>query len=276
MKKSAVWIGLVLTATLGAVPSRGEASKAPLILQPLANAGALVACGGKAVLIDALFDKPNPEYRAPANDVLEKMRLGEPPFDGVDLVLVTHNHPDHFDPALAVRYLEARPEATLVIPADAVAAMQTQSANWEKVAPRIVALDLKLGQKATMTIQGIPLTAFRTLHGRNETPMNLMYLFEVGGRLVFHEGDSNASPKEWWCFGLGGAPIDLALVHYWMPLVPDQAGFLREVLAPAHIALTHLPVRYETGEWPVRVEQVKAHYADIFLMKPAQPAKVLD
>ncbi len=262
MRKSIVGMGLMLAAALSVVPLRGEGSKAPLTLQPLANAGALVACGGKAVLVDALFDKPNPEYRAPGTDVLEKMRKGEPPFDGVSLMLVTHNHSDHFDPALAVRYLETRPEVTLVVPADAVADMRAQSTDWEKIAPRVV--------------NGIPVTAFRTLHGRNETPMNLMYLFDVGGRRIFHEGDSNASPKEWWCFGLGGESIDLALVHFWMPAVPEQAGFLREVLVPAHIALTHLPIKEEDGEWPVRVEKVKPFFADIFLMKPAQPAKILN
>jgi len=29
--------------------------------------------------------------------------------DGVDLALVTHNHPDHFDAGMAVRFLEAQP-----------------------------------------------------------------------------------------------------------------------------------------------------------------------
>lgn len=276
MKKSAVWVGLMLMAVLAAVSSRAEGPKAPLTLQPLANAGALVACGGKAVLVDALFDKPNPEYRAPGSDVLDKMTKGEPPFDGVDLVLATHNHSDHFDPALAVRYLEARPGAAAVVPADAIPAMRAASTDWEKIASRVVALDLKLGEKASRVVNGIPVTAFRTLHGQNETPMNLMYLFDVGGRRIFHEGDSNASPKEWWCFGLGGEPIDLALVHFWMPAVPDQAGFLRDVLVPAHIALTHLPIKEEDGEWSVRVEQVKPFFADIFLMKPAQPAKILN
>jgi glyoxylase-like metal-dependent hydrolase (beta-lactamase superfamily II) len=70
----------------------------------------LAAAGDLKVLVDALFDKPNPEYRAPAPEVLEKIMKGATPFDGVDLVLVTHNHPDHFEARLAVRYLETLPE----------------------------------------------------------------------------------------------------------------------------------------------------------------------
>ena len=51
---------------------------------------------------------------------------GAAPFDGVDLVLVTHNHPDHFDARLAVRYLEDLPDPLLLAPADAVAEMRNR------------------------------------------------------------------------------------------------------------------------------------------------------
>ncbi len=276
MKKPAAGIGMVFLVVLTAALAGGEGEKGPLSLSPIANAGVLVACGGQKVLIDALFDKPNPVYRAPGAELLEKMKKGEPPFDGVDLILVTHNHSDHFSPGLALQYLQARPEATLVAPSDAVTEMRKLSTDWAKVEPRVVALDLKLGEKTGLNIEGIPLTAFRTLHGDRDTPMNLMYLFEVGGRRVFHEGDSNTNSREWWCFGLGGAPIDLALVHYWMPFVPEQVDLLREVLAPTHVALIHLPIKDEAGEWPARVERVKPFFNDIFLMLPTLPVKVLD
>ena len=37
----------------------------PLVLTYVANAGVLVASGESKVLVDTLFDKPNPEYRPP-------------------------------------------------------------------------------------------------------------------------------------------------------------------------------------------------------------------
>ena len=249
------------------------AKERPLELTYVANMGVLVGSGDTKVLIDALFDKPNPEYRAPAPETLERIMTGAAPFDGVDLVLVTHDHPDHFDAGLAVRYLETHSEPLLLAPADAVEAMRRAAADWAKIGPRVVAIDLKVGEKETKDLKGVPLTACRTLHsGDRDAPMNLMFLFELGGRRVWHEGDTNGKPDVFQGFGLGGAPVDLAIVHYWFPLEPQCARFLQEVLAPGHIALTHLPIRLE-GDAPGKIDQVRHFYKDIFLLLPGMPAR---
>ena len=260
----------------GQAPRSGlVAQKQHLVLTYVANAGALVASGESKVLIDGLFDKPNPEYRAPAPEILDKMMKGAAPFDDVDLVIVTHNHPDHFDAGVALRYLEARPESVLVAPSDAVEAMRRAAADWTKLGRRVVALDIKVGEQTKRDVAGIPVTAFRTLHsGDRESPMNLMYLFELGGRRVFHEGDSNGKPEVYQGFGLGSAPVDLALVHYWFPLDPNCARWLQEVLKPGHIALTHLPIRLE-GDAPGKIDMVRQYYKDIFLLMPGMPSKIL-
>jgi len=269
--------GLWQTLTPGAAfPSSQAPQKEPLVLTYVANCGALVATGDSKVLIDALFDKPNPEYRAPAPEVLDKMMKAAAPFDGLDVVLVTHNHPDHFDAGVAVRYMEARPEPILLVPADAVEEMRKVAADWARIGPRVVSLDLKVGEKEKKDLNRIPVTAFRTLHsGDRESPMNLMYLVELGGWRVFHEGDSTGKPEAYQGFGLGAASVDLALVHYWFPLEPNCARFLQEILKPAHIALTHLPIRLE-GDAPGKIDQVRGNYGDISLLLPGMPAKVIE
>ena len=257
---------------LGARP--GEAGRTgPLRLTFIANAGVLVSSGERKVLIDALFDKPNPEYRAPSPDVLEKIMAGEAPFDGIDLVLVTHDHPDHFDATLAARYMERNSGPILVAPADAVAEMRKAAADWAAIEPRVVPLDLKVGEKAERDLKRIPVTAFRTLHGKQESPMNIMYLFELDGWRVFHEGDSPGNVEEYRSFGLGGAPVDLALVHFWFPLDPNCARFLQEVLKPDHIALTHLPIRLE-DDAPGKIDQVRRLLQGRLPPAPGMPAKV--
>jgi 2-polyprenyl-3-methyl-5-hydroxy-6-metoxy-1,4-benzoquinol methylase/L-ascorbate metabolism protein UlaG (beta-lactamase superfamily) len=248
----------------------------PLCLTRVANCGVLVSAGDTKVLIDALFDKPNPEYRAPTPKVLEKMMKGAAPFDGVDLVLVTHNHPDHFDAGLAVRYLEAHPDAALAAPSDAVADLRRAAVDWAKIEPRVLSLDLKVGERATRELNGIRVDALRTLHsGDLDAPMNLMYLVELGGWRIFHEGDSNGKPDVFQGFGLGREPVDLALVHYWFPLDPGCAAWLQVEFKPEHIALTHLPVRLE-GDAPGKIDLVRSYYKDIFLLLPGMPSKVFE
>lgn len=149
------------------------------------------------------------------------------------------------------------------------------AADWTRIEPRVVSLEIKVGEKETRDLKGISVTAFRTLHsGNRESPMNLMYFLALDGWRIFHEGDSSAQPDEYQRFGLGAALVDLALVHYWFPLDPNCARFLQEVLKPSHIALTHLPIRLE-GDAPGKIDQVRQFYKDIFLLLPGMPAKVL-
>jgi L-ascorbate metabolism protein UlaG (beta-lactamase superfamily) len=257
-------------ASPGPPPSAG--SKSPLSLTYVANMGVLVSSGQTKVLIDALFDKPNPDYRAPAPGTLDAILKGDPPFDGVDLVLVTHDHPDHFDASLAVRYLETFAGPTLVAPADAVEAMRRAAADWATIGPRVVSLDLKVGEKESRDVKGIPITACRTLHsGDRQTPMNLMYIIEIEGRRIWHEGDSDGKPEVYGAFGLDRTPVDLAVVHYWFPLEPNCSRFLQEVLEVGHIALGHLPVRLE-GDAPGKIDLVRKYYKDIFLLLPGMPS----
>ena len=249
------------------------AKERPLELTYVANMGVLVGSGDTKVLVDALFDKPNPEYRAPEPEALDLIMKGAPPFDGVDLVLVTHDHPDHFDAALAVRYLESRPEPVLLAPADAVEAMRKAAADWPKIGPRVVPIDLEVGERLKRDTAGIPVTACRTLHsGDGDSPMNLMYLFEIDGRRVWHEGDPNGRCEIFGAFGLEDARLDLAVVHFWYPLEPNCARFLQEDLKVGHIALGHLPIRLE-GDAPGKIDMVRRDYGDIFLLLPGMPAR---
>jgi L-ascorbate metabolism protein UlaG (beta-lactamase superfamily) len=257
---------------LGA-PKQHAGRRGPLRLTFIANAGVLLSSGERKVLIDALFEKPNPEYRAPSQDTLDKMMKGEAPYDGVDLVLVTHNHPDHFDASLTARYLEAVPGPVLMAPADAVAELRKAAADWAKIAPRVIPLDRRVGETTHRDLMQIPVTAFRTLHsGGRESPMNIMYLLDLDGWRVFHEGDSPGKVDEYRGFELGGEPVDLALVHFWFPLEPNCARFLQEALKPDHIALTHLSVRLESDA-PGKIVQVRDKYTDIFLLLPGMPSK---
>ncbi len=270
-----IWgVWRVLTSGVS-FPSGQAPLKESLVLTFVANSGVLIGSGDTKVLVDALFEKPSPEYRAPGEEMLDKLIKGTAPFDGVDLVLVTHNHPDHFDAGLAVRYLEARPEPFLLAPADAVEAMHQATEGWAKIGPRVIALDLKVGEQAKKDVKQIAVTAFRTLHsGERESPMNLMYLAELNGWSIFHEGDSTGQPETYRGFALGSAAVDLALVHYWFPLDPNGARCLQEVLKPNHIALTHLPIRLE-GDAPGKIGQVQRFYKDIFLLLPGMRAKIL-
>jgi len=250
------------------------ATQEPLVLTYVANMGVLVSSGDSKVMIDCLFDKPK-LYRVPTLETLDSMMKGEAPFDSVDLVLVTHKHRDHFDAALAVRYLESRPEPVLVAPSDAVDEMRNVASDWSRIAPRIISVDLEVGENVKRDVARIPLTIVRTLHGNEKAPMNLMYFIEVNGWRVFHQGDWMGKPDDFLKFGLGTVPIDLAVVGYAWPLSPNPSypRFLQEVLRPNHIALGHLTIKLESVA-DSKIDKVRQYYKDIFVLLPGMPAKL--
>lgn len=240
-------------------------AKSPLEVTYVANEGVLLASGEHKVLIDALFDNPNPVYAAPPAAMLQSMETGQAPFDDVDVALVTHDHADHFSPPSAVRFLENNQEAVLVAAVDAVAAMRSSAGDWAGIRERVISIELAPGDTSERTVAGIGLKIFRTLHsGNREEPQNLMYLVDLGGRTVFHEGDSDGSLATFATLNPGRTTIELALVHFWFPLNPDGARIIRDYLRPRHIGLIHLPIERK-GDAPSKLEQIAPDYEDIFL-----------
>jgi L-ascorbate metabolism protein UlaG (beta-lactamase superfamily) len=247
----------------------------PLVLTYVANMGVLLSSGDSKVLIDSLFDKPNPATRVPAPETIERIMKGEPPFDGIDLVLVTHKDPDHFDAALSVRYMEARSEPFLVAPSEAVEMMQKASHDWSRISSRIISIDLKVGEHIKRDVARIPLTIGRTLHDANlKTPMNLVYLIGINGWRVFHEGDT-WRPDQYMEFGLTTVPVDLAVINYGWPLSPHRPFrlFFQEFYKPNHIALGHINIKEEQVA-KGKIDEVRQNYKDIFVLLPGMPAKV--
>lgn len=215
----------------------------PLTLMYIANEGVLVATGPHRILIDALFDAPNSEYAAPAPDLLDRLIGGEAPFHDVELLLVTHNHPDHFRVSVVDRFLLGHSQTVLIAPVDVVQALRDSANHWTAYQGRVRPLDLGVGERATQQYSGGHVTALRTLHsGARESPMNLMYLVETDGWIVFHEGDPDSDAEVFRGVEENGKPIDLALVHYWYPFNPIGRRILDEFLMPRHVALMHLPV----------------------------------
>ena len=248
----------------------------PLVLNYVANMGVLVSSGDSKVLIDGLFDKTHPSIRAPAPETIESIMKGEPPFDGIDLVLVTHNHSDHFNAALAVRYMEARPEPFLVAPSDAVETMQKASHDWSRISSRVISVDLKVEEYVKRDVACIPLAIGRILHDSNlKTPMTLVYLIEINGWRVFHGGDNTWKPDQYMVFGLETVPVDLAVIGYAWPLSPHRPFrlFFQEVFKSNHIALGHISIKEEQVA-KGKIDEIRRNYKDIFGLVPGMPAKV--
>ncbi len=203
------------------------------------SSGFLIEAGGRKILVDALFDGFPPGYCVP--DALREPLLdGQPPFDGVDVILATHAHGDHFSAAAVRRALEINPAAVFVGPEATVAALAGLEA-------RTIALAVPDGERRTVTVRGVTITAMPLTHG---TPppgrpgiVNLAYLITAGGTTFLHTGDIDAQaiPLSYLrTLGLPEAHVDVAFVPHFLLATPVPLPFVTEGLHPRTVVASHL------------------------------------
>lgn len=199
----------------------------------LANEGFLLRSEGRAVLIDAFLEEPYAGYASLEREALERLRAARPPFDRVDLALVSHVHRDHFQPELAAEFLAASPDTVLATTAQVLERLGGEG--------RVLAAG-EDGAPLRATLGGVEVECFRLSHGsgRHAGIENLGHLLEVGGVRFLHLGDAVPDPEAFARLELAGR-VDVALVPYWY--LDGGAGqrLIDEHVAPRHVVAMHVP-----------------------------------
>jgi len=169
----------------------------------VANAGFVVGAGGKKVLVDALFGHWDWDWcDVPPLDAVARMRDAQSPFDGADVVLITHAHADHFDPEIVAQYLEKSPSCTLVAPPQAATALARRD-GWEGIRHRVLALELEPGESTELQAAGVSIRVWRLAHGpymeedpatgtlrnRHEAVEHFVFRVGLGAARFLHTGD---------------------------------------------------------------------------------------
>ena len=81
-----------------------------------ANAGVLLAYRGRKLLVDGLFHAENIPFSNLPPETLRALYGGRPPYDGIDYLLFTHGHPDHFSREMLEEYLAETPVKGVLLP----------------------------------------------------------------------------------------------------------------------------------------------------------------
>jgi L-ascorbate metabolism protein UlaG (beta-lactamase superfamily) len=151
----------------------------------MGNAGFLIVAGGRKILIDSLYDGYSGRYVVPSS-IRTPLIAGQAPLDGIELVLATHSHADHYSASPVISFLQNNTSATFVGPPDTTAALSSFGS-------RVVAVDVAEGQRTTVSVGAIQIAALYLSHGVPDDPgdgvLNLGYIITVGGLKLFHTGD---------------------------------------------------------------------------------------
>jgi L-ascorbate metabolism protein UlaG (beta-lactamase superfamily) len=197
------------------------------------NAGFLISSGGKKILVDALFD--HCRYGPCSPSRIGLMENGLPPFDGVDLILTTHIHYDHFDALIVGRHLESNPQALFVSTEDTVNALQSKFPGFDGVKERVVAVRLERGESMQTTLNGIELEIITLPH----TDPNLGFIMNLEGGKVAHLGDAEGVMSDFLPYRLPEKDIDVVIATHYQ-LMGNTSTIVEGVQA-RHIVPMHFP-----------------------------------
>ena len=228
----------------------------------LGHESLLVTHGGTGVLVDPFyFDWPD-VFDVMPNDVKAKAFRGEAPFDGVQTVLVTHVHGDHFFSRDLLHWLDLHPQGRVILPRQGYDRLASEPSATTQTLARLVAVDAVDGEPSTFTYGGLRIEAPVVRHidiGRPQEVMeHVAYRVTLNGRATFsHLGDADpsraiyASQQAFW----GARTSDVTFVPYWF-FTEGDVDVLRDLNA-THAVAIHLQ--------SVRPEQVDGLNAPYFL-----------
>jgi L-ascorbate metabolism protein UlaG (beta-lactamase superfamily) len=229
----------------------------------IANDGFLISSGGRKVLVDGLFKTGWGTYLTPSSAVRDKMTNARDPFDKTDLLLVTHEHADHFDADMTVNHLLNSPDCVLAAPKK-VADLLKSHAKYASIQPRVLAFALDPGASGRdTTIRGVTIRAVRVRHspyfvgGKDEYENleHLAYLVRIGGFKFLHCGDGSIDFNE---AVLQGQQLDKLNLDFlfWVYFDQSEASvrLIGQILKPKNVIPMHIP----PAEWEKTAQSVSA------------------
>jgi len=151
------------------------------------------------------------------------MMAGLPPYDDVDVLLVSHAHGDHFSADLVLSYMRKNPTVKLVAPKQAVDKLIRVGISETDLATRVTAIDQQTADKAiTVQIGSILIEAITIPHSggqRFADVRNTVYRVHLQNSYqVIHLGDATtqnppfAEQQTFW----DQQSNDLLLTPYWL------------------------------------------------------------
>lgn len=230
------------TVVLGALVFTSVRAQDGVTVTFVANEGVMLAGGGKRVLIDALFSEYK-DFPIAADSTQERVAQARAPFDSIDLILVTHQHGDHFHPAPVVSHLAANPRATLVTSGQVIDSLRSRVSAGSGLSRRLAVRPTTGGTFRRETVNGVQVDFLGVPHGggaRSRGLEHLGFIVELGGRRVLHLGDTGTEEEVYSILRLDTARVDIALVPAWMVTEPAGRRLIERWIRPKQVVAIHM------------------------------------
>lgn len=212
-KNLAVKAALLLALGFGC----GHSVLADVTITQLANEGAIIADGQTRVMIDGMVVEPYSIYAGLPEEAEAHFEQVSGPFAGIDLVLASHRHHDHNQPAFACDFMQNSKGSKLYTSAEVIGLMREKCRPFVTGSDRVVAIDPQPGEPVVIEEDGARVTVFRLSHGKRKYAKieNFGHLVELGGIKVLHIGDAAMDPVDFERAGLADVKVDVVFIPIW-------------------------------------------------------------
>jgi L-ascorbate metabolism protein UlaG (beta-lactamase superfamily) len=175
----------------------------------LGHSGFEIEIGGSVIYIDPVL-----EWKEMRCDVKPPLKPEE--VDRADLVMITHEHKDHFERSTVERIV-AKTNATVIAPRTVLKELEIPSSNKMAVS---------VGEE--FVVKGVEVKVVKAVHPQSEYPVG--YIIKKGGKSIYHAGDT---------YEFGGM-FDINVDY---ALIPIGGTYTMDVFS-AHKAVKELKCRY--------------------------------
>lgn len=203
-----------------------------LAITRVSVAGYLLCVGEITVAIDALLT-----YGV-SPETIPLLEAAIPPYDP-DVILVTHNHSDHFNEHVVAAQMLVNERAVLIGPQAVVESVRATEPSLDTA--RFVPIILGDGETSDIELTDVSIEAIDYPHSPGRSPRNLGYVVHLGGYAVLHTGDlvlealDNITEH-----ALSGRAFDVALVPSYIMTDSRWHPFIHSIQATTLIPI-HLP-----------------------------------
>lgn len=230
----------VVRAPVEELPPEDE-PEIDVTLTYLANEGVLLRGGETVVVIDGLHRFYGEAYDVLPEEERERLEAAQGEYAGVDVLLATHRHGDHFHPEATLRHLRANTSATFIAAAQATEELAAL-AGAGPVMSRVRGVEWRVGEAERLDVGGARVEVLGLRHAgtRHATVESLGAVVTLGGVAIAHFGDAEGSAENLAPFGLRERHLGGAVVPAWWVLEEASRQVIRDQIAPQTLFVAHV------------------------------------
>ncbi|MFK7775402.1 MAG: MBL fold metallo-hydrolase [Saprospiraceae bacterium] len=222
----------------------------------IANDGIMIEYEDKKVVIDAINRTVNlGGWVAPSSAELLKVENGVAPYDNIDVIMITHNHGDHYATSAVTNYLNNNPNTKLIVPS-------SLESSFSSNATQIVDFSINKFERINVIENEVSIDILQIEHfdqfGNNFSGVeSFAYIVTMNDKKFLHAGDIDYVDSQLDVFNLLDDEIDVVFIPTFGDLVSttNRDAVINNV-DPEHIVCLH----FNTSTLSTNLSQVNSIY----------------